>query len=137
MTGRVVLDASAAVRAVLALEGAEEVVGTLERATVVLAPDLYLAEVANALWKYVRADQMDVECALEHYETAASLVDRVCASGGLCHEAICEAARFGQPVYDMLYAVLARRFGCAVCTADRKLASTLGEMGVPLLCPVA
>ncbi|WP_459943271.1 hypothetical protein [Deferrisoma palaeochoriense] len=40
MTGRLVLDASAAVRAVLSLAGAEEVLDLLEQAAVVLVPNL-------------------------------------------------------------------------------------------------
>ena len=48
---RVVLDASAALRVVLASPGVEEALETLERATLVLAPSLFASETANALRK--------------------------------------------------------------------------------------
>ncbi|WP_025323210.1 type II toxin-antitoxin system VapC family toxin [Deferrisoma camini] len=132
MTGRVVLDASAAVRLVLGLGGAESIAEVLERAAVVLAPDLFHAEVANALWKYCRGQHIRVEEALAHRETAAALVDREVPTEDLAREALWEASNRSHPVYDLLYLVLARRFGCAVCTADRKLASLARQMGLPV-----
>jgi predicted nucleic acid-binding protein len=40
------------------------------------------------------------------------------------------AVRFDHPVYDALYAVLARRRGAAVLTLDRRLRSLLEKMRV-------
>ena len=34
------------------------------------------------------------------------------------------------PVYDLLYAVLARRTGCTVLTMDERLKKLLGQMGI-------
>jgi hypothetical protein len=50
LSGRLVLDASAAVRAVLPFQGAEEVLNHLESVALVLAPTLFCSEVANTLF---------------------------------------------------------------------------------------
>ncbi|MDL1952047.1 type II toxin-antitoxin system VapC family toxin, partial [Acidobacteria bacterium ACD] len=51
----------------------------------------------------------------------------------LAVEALSEASRYGHPVYDLLYAVLARREGCKVLTFDRRLTSLLRELGISVI----
>ncbi len=52
---RLVPDASAAVRLVMRAEAADKLLKPVSAATLVIAPGLYASEVANALWKYVKA----------------------------------------------------------------------------------
>jgi predicted nucleic acid-binding protein len=127
---RLVLDASAAVRMVMRAEGADELLESVATATVVAAPSLYASEVANALWKYVKAGNLDAETALERLEESINLIDAFTPDWELTTEALTEAVRFKHPVYDLLYAVLARRTGCAVLTMDERLRTLLGQMGV-------
>ena len=127
---RLVLDASAAVRMVMRAEGADGLLESVATATVVAAPSLYASEVANALWKYIKADKLDAETALERLEEAVNLIDAFTADWELTTEALTEAARYEHPVYDLLYAVLARRTGCAVLTMDERLRTLLGQMAV-------
>jgi predicted nucleic acid-binding protein len=127
---RLVLDASAAVRMVMRAEGADELLESVATATVVAAPSLYASEVANALWKYVKAGNLDAETALERLEESIHLIDAFTPDWELTTEALTEAVRFKHPVYDLLYAVLARRTGCAVLTMDERLRRLLGQMGV-------
>jgi len=87
----------------------------------VIAPALFHAEVANGLWKYVRAGRMDRPAALDHYSLAIDLVDAFEPDSQLTTEALAEATRYGHPVYDLLYAVLARRHGCTLITMDSRL----------------
>lgn len=72
---RVVLDAPAAVHLVMRMEDAADLIAVLERASLVLSPGLFQAEVANALWKYVGAGELTQELALERLEDALALVD--------------------------------------------------------------
>jgi len=130
---RIVLDASAALRVVLASPGIEEAVGTLERASLVLAPSLFASETANALWKLGSKGLFPPETLTERWEMAMALPDRLCPDQDLAVEALSEAARHGHPVYDLLYAVLARREGCRVLTFDRRLASLLRKLGIGVL----
>jgi predicted nucleic acid-binding protein len=130
---RLVLDASAAVRMVMRAEGADGLLESVSAATVVTAPSLYASEVANALWKYVKASQLDAETALERLEEAINLIDAFTPDWELTTEALTEAVRYRHPVYDLLYAVLARRTGCAVLTMDGRLRALLGQMGVGIV----
>ena len=130
---RLVLDASAAVRVVMRAEDASEILAVLAGAAVVTAPSLFASEVANALWKYTRAGTLSVETALKRYEEAIGLVGELTPDGELATESLAEAARHGHPVYDLLYAILARRHGCAVLTRDVRLASLLGLLAIPVV----
>lgn len=132
---RVVLDASAAVRIVLGSEQAPPLLQALDDATIVIAPGLFVAEVANALWKYHRAGHLSLNDTLERYQEAAGLIDESMPDRDLADEALAEACRWGHPVYDLLYAVLARRVGGCVLTLDDRLAGVLVKMGIPAARP--
>jgi len=127
---RLVLDASAAVRLVMRAEAADQLLGPVSAATVVIAPSLYASEVANALWKYVKAGSLEVETALERYAEAIDLIDDFTPDRGLATEALTEAVRYRHPVYDLLYAVLARRTGCTLLSMDQRLKTLLARMGI-------
>ncbi|MCD4747844.1 MAG: type II toxin-antitoxin system VapC family toxin [Thermoanaerobaculales bacterium] len=130
MRTRLVLDASAALEAVLRRPGGVAVLDAVEGAHNVTAPGLFAAEVANALWKHVRAGDLEREDAQTALEEALQLVDSLTESRDLVSEALVAASAFDHPVYDTLYAVLARRTGAAVCTLDRRLKRLLDEMRV-------
>jgi predicted nucleic acid-binding protein len=112
-------------------EGARQLVEHISAASVVAAPGLYGSEVANALWKYVKAGSIDLETALERYGEAIDLIDDFTVDRELATEALAEAVRYRHPVYDLIYAVLARRNGCALLTMDSRLKVLLVQMGIP------
>jgi predicted nucleic acid-binding protein len=112
-------------------ESAGQLVERISAASVVAAPGLYGSEVASALWKYVKAGTLALETALERYEEAIDLIDDFTADRELATEALAAAVRHRRPVYDLIYAVLARRTGCAVLTMDSRLVALLGQMGIP------
>jgi len=130
MSRDLVLDASAALEAVLGRANAPEVLDLLQQATTVRVPDLYAAEVANALWKHVKVCDLEIEEAHICLQTALQLVDTMVPSADLVEEALATAATHQHPVYDALYLVTARRTGATVCTRDRRLASLLKETRV-------
>ena len=130
MSQRLVLDASAALEAVVLGAKAKEVFEALERAAVVLVPGIFHSEVANALWKYVRSGRFDLQDAVSRFESAATITDRTVADADLAGEALVAAVTHDHSVYDMLYAVLARRFGCTVCTMDKRLGAALERMDI-------
>ena len=126
-----VLDASAAIRLTLGHPDTDGgVFDSLESADRVLAPRLFFSEVGNALWKYVRAGGLTEADALERLREAKSLVGSTVDDAELIEEALVAAVRFDHPVYDALYAVLARRRNCAVVTVDRRLRSLLATMRI-------
>lgn len=133
MSRRVVLDASAAIHAVLPGAAAEPVLDAVGSAAVVFAPDLYCLEVGSALWKYVRARHISSDDAFERLERALALVDTLVPDAELAKESLTTASASGLTVYDAAYVVLAKREGATLLTADLALARALAELKVPVL----
>ena len=136
MIARAILDASAAVHLVLSQEHAPKLAAKLEEVVVVTAPDLFCSEVANALWKYVRAGELAPDLALARLEEGMGLVDSLIPERLLAPEALVAAIRYEHSAYDMMYAVLARRSGAMVITMDRPLALRLKGMEIESFCPL-
>ena len=116
-----VLDASAAVRLILGDPTAAGLAELIRAAPLVLAPELMLTEVANALWKLQRAEQLAGLEPQQLLADATDLVDRVEPDRHLQAEALALACPLGHPVYDCLYLSLARREAATLITADRRL----------------
>jgi len=127
---RWVLDASAALHVVMRLPSAEPVIDKLEQANLVLVPQLYFSETANALWKYVSHNQLSAEQAIERYQDVCALPDQAISDQTLALEALSLASACNHPVYDMIYAVLARRNACGVLSKDSGLTKLLVSTGV-------
>jgi predicted nucleic acid-binding protein len=130
---RIVLDASAALAAVVGRSPAPDVLDALEGATIVLAPDLFASEIGNGLWKYVSAGEITVDEAAIALDAALGLVERFVPATTLAQEALREAAHYRHPVYDLCYAIAARREGCAVLTIDSRLHKLLARMSIPVV----
>lgn len=129
----VALDASAAIRAVLAPNQNQVLLDHLGEAASVLAPHLFIAETANALWKYVRAGQLDRERAFDAHANALSLVDAMIDDAALFPEALQMASQCGHPVYDCMYLIVARRHAASLLSADNPLLRLGEEIGIPAL----
>jgi len=126
----VVLDASAAVRQVIDPSGSPEIFNLVGQAKLVLAPELFVAETANAFWKYLRAASSTREQCELGLGAALELVDEFVPLEPLSREAFDLAATMGRPVYDAFYLVLARRNGAVLATADRQLLRDANALGV-------
>lgn len=129
---KLVLDASAALAAVLGQESGPDVLDVLAGAAVVIAPELFPAEVTSGLWKYVSAKQLSLDEAAERLDAVLKLVDRYHPVAGLAQEVLREASARRHSVYDLCYAVLARREGAAVLTIDVRLRKLVATIGVPV-----
>lgn len=127
---RFVLDASAAVAAVLGQKRAEPLLDSLESATSLIAPDIFASEVANTFWKYVSHAELSSEDALVALDETLSLVDEFVPTAAMAPEALAEAMRVSHPVYDLCYAITARRSAATVLSLDARLARLLDRLGV-------
>jgi len=127
---KVVLDASAGLAAVLGQGAAPAVLDVLSHAAVVVAPELFAAEVTSGLWKYVSAKQLEPAVAAERLDAALKLVDRFHPMADLAQEVLREASTRRHSVYDLYYVVLARREGAAVLTIDARLRKLIIAMNV-------
>ena len=119
--GKLVLDASAVVRIIEGSPQAAAMGEALAAADLVLAPELMLTEVANALWRLQRAGQLEGEGLQQRFERAVALVDHIEPDRTLQAEALALATHLDHPVYDCLYLVLARREVAALLSADQRL----------------
>jgi predicted nucleic acid-binding protein len=119
-----VIDANVAVKWYVEQHGAHNARAVMSSGDHLIAPDLLVAEVANALWVHVRSRDIALDNALEAIGELPQLVGLVSAAdlaqGALrmAHDLVCSP-------YDCMYAVLAIEQKCGFVTADRKFAERL------------
>lgn len=104
-----------------------------DKADKMIAPTLFDSEVANVLWQYVRAGKVDEENAKKTLVYLLQMIDEYTDTSELAIEALHEGIRLGHSIYDMLYAVLARRTGATLLTADKRFYSLAEFMGISVL----
>lgn len=124
-----VLDASAAIELIFSRLAAEELSKLVSKAELVLAPDLYIAEVSNALWKHARASG-DSQRYPELLDDAVALPDDLIDSVSLYREAFALSAKHQHPVYDALYLAVARRNNATILTVDQRLRSLASALQI-------
>lgn len=125
-----VLDASAGMAVVLQQDGSAEFMAEIGEAEAVISSDLYKIEIANVIWKYVRAGELEKEKSGETLRLALGLVDEFVDMAKNVEEALSESIRENHPTYDMLYYTLARRNGGKVLTKDKRLREICIRRGV-------
>lgn len=125
-----VLDVSAAIEILLKREKAELFEKTYRDAAWIIAPALFIAEISNVLWKYERARMLSHEDCVQYTEAGIALVDDFCDLEELWKEAQGEGIKSGHSVYDMYYAVLARRNDALLITNDGELASICKKLKI-------
>ncbi|MDR0958911.1 MAG: type II toxin-antitoxin system VapC family toxin [Propionibacteriaceae bacterium] len=133
MTMTTVLDASAAITAVLGNSAqSERMQGIISSSRIVVAPTLYITETANALWKYADAghfSQAEMVLALHRCE---SLITRFTQDEEVINAAFIDACSAKHPVYDMIYVSVARDEAGTLCTLDSRLAKIAQSFGIPV-----
>ena len=126
----VVLDVSAAIEILLQKEKRMLFSSIYEKASWVIAPDLYIAELSNVLWKYYKAGFIShVECN-QCVEDGIELIDDYFPSKELWKEALGEGIKNTHSIYDMYYAVLARRNDATLVTNDNKLSLICNKLNI-------
>jgi predicted nucleic acid-binding protein len=125
-----VLDASAAVRIALGEPASGELADTVAEAEFVTAPDLFVSEVSNTMWKYVEGGFIEQEQAHELLDEIVGLVDEFVPAYELYHDALSLSVEANHPVYDALYVVLARRLEASLATVDKRLAALAAAHGL-------
>lgn len=128
----VVLDASAAIELLLKRAASPVIKEALDRADYIIVPDLYIAEVSNAIWKIETAVGNKI-LSQELLGDAVALPDEIITSTDLYQEAYAFSMKNGHPVYDSLYAIAARRNGATLLTMDRRLAQIAFAEGLSVI----
>jgi predicted nucleic acid-binding protein len=117
-----VLDVSAAVQIILEKEKAKRFKDSLDNSDFVFAPDLYVAELSNALWKYYKTKIFSEKECRRYIEGGINLIDEFVDLKEIWEEAFGESVKNNHPVYDMYYAALARKNDGTLITNDEDLA---------------
>jgi predicted nucleic acid-binding protein len=128
----VVVDASVAVKWCLPsvreelVAEAEELLESSRRDQVrFLVPDLFWVEVANALWKAVRRNEISPNNAAAAMSFLRDLDVATLPSIDIVPQALDLAISHGRTVYDSLYVALAVQSKSSLITADERLANAL------------
>lgn len=91
------------------------------------APDLLVSQVGNLLVTAVRGGRLDPVDALEALEAFCGLGLRWIDARQCAAEALLTARTLGLSFYDALYVAVAEAEGCALLTADTRLAERVRE----------
>ena len=119
----VVMDVSGAMEILLQKEKAGKFHKILHESTLVIAPDLYVSELANTLWKYHSAKILTKDECLQLVKQGNKLIDKFISGVEIWEEAFSEGIKNKHSVYDMFYMVIARRNSGVLITSDSNLAS--------------
>jgi len=117
----VVLDASAAAEIAGQSHSGIEIINVIMNAGKVIAPDLYIAEITNYIWKHSRKAKAQSGEFAKIVEDCIDYIHEYTDSADLWKDALFLAQEYDHPVYDMLYAALARRHDAVLLTMDKGL----------------
>ena len=122
---RLVVDASVAVKWLVAEDDSEAARELAASGEDLHAPRLMACEVANALWRKARLGEIERGDAGAMLAAVQDMPVRWGADEAVCADAIRIALALDRPVYDCVYLALAHRIGAAVVTADLRFANVV------------
>lgn len=122
---RLVVDASVALKWVLIEPDTPAARAVLDQSLV--APDWWIVEAGNGLWKAVGRGEVSIADAVEALDGLRAVpVERVPADSVLT-QALELAARLRHPIYDCLYLALAMQLGVPMVSADDRFRRALSS----------
>ncbi len=122
-----VVDASVAVKWLVAEEDSGSANRLAAGAEDLHAPRLMASEVANTLWRKARSGEIERDRAGVLMAALTEMPVRWNVDETLCADAVRLALALDRPVYDCVYLALAHRVGAQVITADVRFANALAR----------
>ena len=120
-----VVDASVAVKWFLDEPGDREARALVEGSEALIAPELIVAEVLNAIWKRLLAGEADVRQGPRVATALPKVLADLRSLAPLAAHALEIAAELRHPTYDCFYLALAEERSTMLVTADRRLIGRL------------
>ena len=132
-----VVDASAAVKALTLEPGTAEARALIVEDREVLAPAIIMVEVASALSKKVRYHGLPIDAALAAIDALPEFVASYVADEDLILSALRLSIDLSHALQDCLYLALAIERGCSLLTSDMKFVrnAEAGGHGARLIVP--
>ncbi len=126
----IVLDVSAAIEIIFQREKVDKFNNFYKQGSWVIAPDLFVAEITNVLWKYYKAGLFTHSDCIQYVQDGIDMIDDFIDAGELWKESLAEGIKNNHSIYDMYYAVLARRNDATLITNDGSLASICEKLSI-------
>jgi len=126
----VVLDVSAAIEIILQKDKQEIFNNIYKKGTWIIAPDLFIAEITNVLWKYYKAKVLSHEDCIQYVQDGIDMIDDFIDARDLWKESLAEGIKNNHSIYDMYYSVLARRNDAVLITNDGPLAEICKKLNI-------
>ncbi len=125
MTGSVVVDASVAVKWLVKEQGSDRALAL--NMLRLHAPSLLVAECGRALWRKVKAGDLEARDAATRLGTLKYAPLTFTADHELAQTAMPLALELGHPIYECMYIALALELAAPLVTADKKLAAIIRD----------
>ena len=93
----------------------------LEKESSFIAPDIFITEICNVVWKKVKKQEITAEQGQAIVNNMPTVLDYYVPSSDLANRAFVLAVQYNHPVYDCLYLALAERDSFTLVTDDAKL----------------
>ena len=122
---RLTVDASVAVKWLIAEDDSDAARSLVARGEELHAPRLMVSEIANAPWRQARLGEIERSEAAAMTAAVPGMPVRWSADETLCADAVRLALALDRPVYDCGYLALAHRLGAPIVTADLRFANAL------------
>ncbi len=124
-----VIDSSIVVKWFVDEPGRDSAVGLLDESGMFIAPDILLAEVANALWRKVRSGLADVDQAEKAISEIAAMIILRPMDADLMQASLRLARQLEHSVYDCVFLACAISEGAELVTADSRFYDKLRQVG--------
>ena len=128
----IVLDVSAAIEIIFQREKTDRFKSVYNQGAWIIAPDLFIAEITNVLWKYYKAGLITHADCIQCVQDGIDMVDDFINAKELWKEFLAEGIKNKHSIYDMYYAVLARRNDATLITNDGTLAKICKKLSIEI-----
>jgi predicted nucleic acid-binding protein len=119
----VIIDVSGVAEILFKKEKEHKFKKVINEADIVFAPDLYVSELTNTLWKYFSKKILTYDECIKHIQNGLDYIDAFIDSKTIWEESFSEGISNNHSVYDMFYMVAARRHAGTLITNDSTLAA--------------
>ncbi|MFP4546689.1 MAG: type II toxin-antitoxin system VapC family toxin [Fidelibacterota bacterium] len=129
----IVIDTSAAINSIIETPYTETLQHHILNSAYVFAPDVYIPEVTNVLWKYYMFHNFSSDLCKTVIDKSIRLIDKIIHSNLLYKEAFKLSTITKHSTYDCYFLVLARQQDATLLTLDKKLIQIAQENHIQVI----